>query len=78
MDEVAEGLKLVISSANEFRNFIDGLGTELLYKVKTVSAWSVIVETMRKAIYTIGGIAHQLISPHEEEEKKDEETEKKE
>ena len=77
LDEVAEGLKNIVSATKNLRNFFDGLRVELLWKAKSVSAWDVIVQTMRQMCYTMGVIAHQLIAPNEEEENKDEEKEKK-
>ena len=77
LDEVAEGLKNVVSASNNFRNFFDGIRVELLWKAKSVSAWDTMCQTMRQMIYTMGVIAHQLISSEEEEENKDEEKEKK-
>ena len=35
LDEIAEGLKNVIASSNDFRNFVDGLRVELRWKVQT-------------------------------------------
>ena len=77
LDEVAEGLKLIISSADRLRNFFDGVCVDLLWKAKLNSAWEVIVQTMRQACYTLGVVAHQLIAPaDEEEENKDDEKKK--
>ena len=76
-DEVAEGLKNVVDATNSFRIFFDGLRVDLLYKAKAVSAWDAITQTMRQASYTMCVIAHRLIAPEDEEEKKQEEKDKK-
>jgi len=58
LDEVAEGLKNVVSSADRCRNFFDGLSIELFWKAKTPKGWDIIIQTMRQALYTMGVIAH--------------------
>ena len=77
LDEIAEGLKNVIASSNDFRNFVDGLRVELRWKVQTEPGWLAIVEPMRQCIYTLGVVSHKLISPNEDEPTKDESKEKK-
>lgn len=47
LDEVAEGLKNIISASNDFRNYFDGLPVEVIYKAKATSGWDVIIQTMR-------------------------------
>ena len=77
LDEVAEGLKNTISAANRFRNFVDGLPVELLWKTKLASAHNTIVQTMRQSIYTMGVVAHKLINSKKEDEEDKEAAEKR-
>ena len=80
LDEVAEGLKHVITASHEYRNWVDSLPLELHSKLKALSSFKTIIETMRAFLYTTGVVAHQLILPRDsrsEEEKKKEETEQK-
>ena len=75
LDEVAEGLRNVIGISHTFRNWVDGLPVELLWKTKSMQTHTIIVEAMRQCCYSLGVVAHQLIlsKESEEEDKKKEE-----
>ena len=79
LDELAEGLRNVIATSHNFRNWIDNLPAALKWKASKISPFSCIIELMRQTCYTLGVVAHQLILPKEKEdpEKKEEEAKEK-
>lgn len=77
LDEVAEGLKNVISASDRFRIYIDGLDFDVEYKAKQQPSWEIITKCMRQCCYTMGIVANQLIRNPKEKEAKEEDPETK-
>ena len=70
LDDLAVGLRTVLTAAHGFRNWIDGLPTALRWKVTQASPFQPINDLTRQACYTLGVVANQLILPsrHERDE----------